>query len=180
MRVRFLNNFVAELLNIKSRRGDGKFDFRNPRDGWIHISSTADVKGPGYLKVLLTDGDRNSVTMEHREGETTLERMLFLSAGEYEVRICSEGCARLKRFVVKAVPEIIYCKFGYNPHVRDYGPYNKHRAWMNYHVQVFKAKAETATLIISDWLDDREPGGPPGQETAINFIEIQPYLGPVK
>jgi len=57
------------------------------------------------------------------------------------------------------------------------GPFDdKHRAWMNYHVRVFRAKAETATLRISDWLSWNEPGGPVGQELAVNFIEIQPYL----
>ncbi len=56
-------------------------------------------------------------------------------------------------------------------------PFNdKHKAWMNYHFMIFKAQRENAKLIISDWKDKINPGGPIGQELAINFIEIQPYL----
>lgn len=50
-----------------------------------------------------------------------------------------------------------------------------HRYWMNYHWRVFRAKAGTAGLSISDWKSEKEPGGPPGQEIIYNFIEIQPY-----
>jgi len=38
------------------------------------------------------------------------------------------------------------------------------------------AKGPTARLTISDWADETTPAGPVGQETLINFIEIQPYL----
>ena len=31
-------------------------------------------------------------------------------------------------------------------------------------------------LIISDWINQSEPGGPVGQESVCNFVEIQPYL----
>ncbi|NLX99272.1 MAG: LamG domain-containing protein [Rhodopirellula sp.] len=49
--------------------------------------------------------------------------------------------------------------------------------WMNYHWRVFKAKGTTARLTITDWQNDRDPGGPVGQELMFNFVEIQPYLG---
>lgn len=52
----------------------------------------------------------------------------------------------------------------------------KHQYWVNYHYRVFRAKAETAELTVSDWRSDAEPGGPVGQELVFNFIEIQPYL----
>jgi len=50
-------------------------------------------------------------------------------------------------------------------------------AWMNYHFTVFRAKADTARLTISDWADtpDPGPGGPIGQEVMYNFVEVQPY-----
>ena len=53
----------------------------------------------------------------------------------------------------------------------------KHRYHMNYHWRVFRARAATAALTVSDWKSDKEPGGPMGQELMFNFIEIQPYLG---
>jgi hypothetical protein len=48
--------------------------------------------------------------------------------------------------------------------------------YMNYHRLVFRAKGPTARVTLSDWADATTPGGPVGQETLINFIEIQPYL----
>jgi len=54
---------------------------------------------------------------------------------------------------------------------------DKYHYWMNYHWQVFRANTETVRLIVSDWKNEKDAGGPPGQETALNFIEIQPYIG---
>lgn len=53
----------------------------------------------------------------------------------------------------------------------------QHSYWMNYHWRVFRAKAGTAQLAVTDWAGDTEPGGPIGQELMFNFIEIQPYIG---
>ncbi len=46
--------------------------------------------------------------------------------------------------------------------------------YMTYQRMVFRAKTATAKLVISDW--DGSPIGPVGQELAINFIQVQPYL----
>ena len=53
----------------------------------------------------------------------------------------------------------------------------KNKYYMNYHWRVFRAKAETARLTVSDWKSGEERGGPVGQELMYNFIEIQPYIG---
>ena len=45
-----------------------------------------------------------------------------------------------------------------------------------YRFLVFRPRSEKAMLTISDWADDKEPGGPVGQELMHNFIEVQPYL----
>ena len=50
------------------------------------------------------------------------------------------------------------------------------KAWLNYHWRVFRADAETAEIVISDWANDIEPGGPVGQTLMYNYISIQPYL----
>jgi hypothetical protein len=47
---------------------------------------------------------------------------------------------------------------------------------ITYHFFVFRARNEKATLTISDWVSDKEPGGPIGQEMMFNYIEVQPYL----
>ena len=62
---------------------------------------------------------------------------------------------------------------GYDPAAQYAG---KAPPFMNYHRLVFRAKGPTARLTISDWADETTPGGPMGQQTLINFIEIQPYL----
>ena len=52
-----------------------------------------------------------------------------------------------------------------------------HPYWMNYHWRVLRAKDRTATLTVSDWKSESDPGGPIGQELMFNFIEVQPYIG---
>ena len=52
----------------------------------------------------------------------------------------------------------------------------KTNLWTTYHRLVFRAKAQEATLTISDWQSPANPGGAVGQELAINYIGVQPYL----
>jgi len=47
---------------------------------------------------------------------------------------------------------------------------------LNYYCKVFRAKGKTARLVISDWMDERNVGGPEGQELICNFIQIQPFF----
>jgi hypothetical protein len=46
---------------------------------------------------------------------------------------------------------------------------------ITYHWKVFRAKAATATLTVTDWPDPTHPAAPFGQEQTFNFLEIQPY-----
>jgi hypothetical protein len=46
---------------------------------------------------------------------------------------------------------------------------------ITYHWKIFRAKATTATLTVSDWQYPNQPTPPFGQEQAFNFLEIQPY-----
>ena len=52
----------------------------------------------------------------------------------------------------------------------------KTNLWTTYHRLVFRAKASTAKLTISDWQSLSDPGGPIGQELTFNYIGVQPYL----
>jgi len=45
---------------------------------------------------------------------------------------------------------------------------------ITYYWKVFRAKATTARLTVSDWQSEKEPGVPFGQEQTFNFLEIQP------
>jgi hypothetical protein len=46
---------------------------------------------------------------------------------------------------------------------------------ITYDWKVFRAKARTAKLTVSDWQSEQEQGLPFGQEQTFNFLEIQPY-----
>ena len=48
--------------------------------------------------------------------------------------------------------------------------------WMTYHWLRFRALAPNARLTISDWKDDKTPGGPIGQRLMCSFVEVQPVL----
>ena len=50
------------------------------------------------------------------------------------------------------------------------------KAWMNYHLRVFRAKGKTARLTVSDWASEKEARGTIGQELMFNFVQVQPYL----
>lgn len=59
----------------------------------------------------------------------------------------------------------------------EHGPYTReHPAHFDLYRVVFRAKAPTAELVISDWLAPTNPGGPMGQQLAFNFVEVQPFL----
>ena len=62
----------------------------------------------------------------------------------------------------------------YSHHVEPYD--RQHKAWMNYHVRLFRATGTTARLFVSDWNHGAEAGKTTGQELMINFIEVQPYF----
>jgi hypothetical protein len=51
---------------------------------------------------------------------------------------------------------------------------SEHPLYMTYQRIVFRAAGATARLVISDW--DTRPVGPIGQELAINYVQLQPYL----
>ena len=58
-----------------------------------------------------------------------------------------------------------------------FGPFNKDNPyWINYHQQVFRAKENTARLLLSDWASEHSADGPAGEELIWNFIQVQPYF----
>jgi len=50
------------------------------------------------------------------------------------------------------------------------------KIFISYHLIVFRAESDTARLVISDWLSDKEPGAPIGQELIYNYLEVTPWL----
>lgn len=126
--VKVLNNLVTELLNVRptASRAPKGYTFLNPREGWIFIASTAEVEHSGRVQVVLdSEGLRRPLIVHTERTARTQEAMRFLPAGEHRLDVSSEGQARLRHLVVRAIPELIYCRFPTTPHVREFGPYDR-------------------------------------------------------
>ncbi|HEC42162.1 MAG TPA: hypothetical protein ENI20_04965 [Bacteroides sp.] len=123
---RVLNNFVTELLGVTGiSKPYAEYAFSNPGDGWIFISSTADIMGSGRVTLALDSVSVEEAVIVHEAGkERTQEAMRFLSSGEHKVGVLCEKGTSLKSLTVRAIPEIIYCRYGYGPVVRECGPFD--------------------------------------------------------
>jgi len=122
------------------RRSGRVAGFVNPRDGWVLVRSTAATRAGGQVDLSVERltgpvGDEpaqrgvraaaRSLQVTHaKEAPQVLETMRFLQAGEYRVGVRLQGPATLTALAVCAVPELIFCKFQYNPHVQPHGPYD--------------------------------------------------------
>lgn len=62
-------------------------------------------------------------------------------------------------------------------HWYSHGAFNAQNPYfLNYHQLVFRARADSADLRLSDWTSEDAPGGPSGEELLWNFIQLQPYF----
>ena len=52
----------------------------------------------------------------------------------------------------------------------------KNKFFGNIHRVVFRAESTSAMLSLSDWISDKEAGGPAGQELIVNFVHAAPYF----
>ena len=105
-----LNNMVKELINLDSA-GIGattQFDFTNPRDGWIFVSSTvAGTLDTGESADVSLLGPPADILHSHQPGETpTLESMRWLDQGNHSVTLQTTGAASLDALIVRAIPEL--------------------------------------------------------------------------
>ena len=121
--VKWLNNLVAELLEVKRPRGKPhqEWTFTNPRPGWVFIRSAARIGGNGIASIVLDSGTRKEEVMVLRKDTpATLEAMRFLPAGQHKVIVRCEGESALERLTVRATPELIFGKFGWQrPHTPE-------------------------------------------------------------
>ncbi|MBM3497963.1 MAG: LamG domain-containing protein [Armatimonadetes bacterium] len=110
--MRRLNNLVTELLATEEP-GRGPWRFENPRDGWVFVRASGSggtvALQAGEALLALAEGD-----------EATAEAMRWLPQGPHTLT----SDAELSRLTVRAIPELLFAKFGANPHVPDFGPYD--------------------------------------------------------
>ncbi len=105
-----LNNLVIELAAEEDLAAGAELKISNPREGWVYLrAARPDAK-------LAIDGDGISLRSVCGAEET----MRYLPEGEFTVTAAG-GASGL---VVRAVPELMFCKYQYNPMVPEYGPYD--------------------------------------------------------
>ena len=124
---KWLNNLVAELLDVKgvAARDKAIYRFNNPREGWIFVSSTARVENMGELALVLDpDGDAQKVINHDGKGISTLEAMRHIPAGPHHIKVEKQAQAELEHLVVRAIPELIYGKFGWQRSHVPHEPYD--------------------------------------------------------
>ncbi|MEW6203409.1 MAG: hypothetical protein AB1546_15625 [bacterium] len=102
-----------------------EYKFINPREGWIFVSITVESLKNGKVIISLDSAQKNNaiIVLDNESSETS-EAMRFLPAGEHKINVWLGGDASIKNLIVRSIPEIAYCKFQYNPHVKEYGPYD--------------------------------------------------------
>ena len=106
-----LNSFVTELLKADSVSAGEMVEFTNPRDGWVFLSVSAkdDVKADigGETVAFRMVGDRH-------------EAMCLLPGGNHTMSFADP----VRDLVVRTMPELAFCKFQYDPHISEFGPYD--------------------------------------------------------
>lgn len=122
------------------------------------ISQTIQKLTPGQLYALrLITGD----FLELASG-TSVQRKHAVSVTVENVDVVEE----------KTFQAVVPAGFWYS-----HGAFNAQNPYcLNYHQQVFRARADTAALHLSDWYSPESAGGPIGEELIWNFIQLQPYF----
>lgn len=118
-----LNNFVTELLNVllPVNKLSAEYSFIHIRDGWIFVRIASKFGKNGQIKVRI---DGNEVAMQEYAELQLLEGFHWLQAGKHEIQVKCEGDLRAERIIVRSIPEILFAKYGYNPWVSNFGPYD--------------------------------------------------------
>ena len=121
---RRLNNFAIELADFRRLPGKAKqrFTFENPRDGWIYVRLEADApQGDDRLWLTLDSEDESQAVIVAPATETTRR----LPAGPHFLVLGRRGKPRVTRLTVRAVPEIIYASYRYDPRIgREFGVFD--------------------------------------------------------
>lgn len=111
-----LNNLVAELLNVRTGQTEARkeYTFINPRNGWVFISSTAQIQGADRILVSVDPIDKNNAAIVHTgDTDNVLEAMRYLPQGSHKLYVHREGSARLSHLIVRAIPEMMVAGLGY-------------------------------------------------------------------
>lgn len=129
---KILSNLVSQLIDFRGPQAEShkKYNFTNPKDGWVFFSSTAAVPDGGNVYLVVDSENRKKAVTLHgkgavgrtegfnadREGMIPVkEAMRHLPAGEHTLNVYCEGGASLQDLVIRSIPEILYAETGYRP-----------------------------------------------------------------
>jgi len=118
---KILNNLVTELICLEALPS-GSQRLRNldrGGEGWVHFSCTVRADAGTPVTVSL-DGQVISPDRPVR----TWEAMRFVARGRHPLRVVVPEGNGVDRLIVRAIPELVYSKFGSDPLVREYGKYD--------------------------------------------------------
>lgn len=123
---RTLSNFVIELADVTAFSGEAKqtFAFENPRDGWVHVSASAEMKDDEAVSLGL-DAEEARAVLTLKPGAAVAETMRKLPAGMHTICLALQGKPSVTRLTVRAVPEIIYASYRYDPRIgKEFGVFD--------------------------------------------------------
>ncbi len=175
-------------------------DFANVFDGWQVEAAEADgvavkrMEGFSWLQgryPKTSEGDQFCWMKRSEKGPNRIrQRVVSLEAGRtYSVKLISAVFDQLdKKQATQLAIEIAggerLDEYGFaftypSCYSHEQGPYTRQSpAHFTFHRVVFRAEAATAELAIADLAGPDKPGSTLGQETAFNFVEVQPFHEP--
>ena len=124
--VKPLNNLVSEVMDAKARGllGDKKIAFMNPRDGWIYLRITGAMGAAGRVTASLHQpGEEPEPLALETRSPNECEAMHFLPAGRHSLSVDAGGAGEIDNVIIRAIPEIVYSRYGANPHTAPFGPF---------------------------------------------------------
>jgi hypothetical protein len=123
-RIKVLNSLVSELRNQDRVRGaETLVDFTNPRPGWVFFQAIPKPGDQGKIVLTLPAVPGAEARLEVTPGAgDPAEAMRRLPAGKHVVKVECTGGATLARLIIRAIPEIGYCRVDCGPQIKAYGP----------------------------------------------------------
>ena len=157
----------------------------SPGFGWLQGRYPRTSEGDTALLMVRSKTKPNVLTQEIRDLEPGRLYTFRMFTGDYrDLSKEQKHAVTVKLDNVGLVPGKSFTHICKNCYSHHHGPFNReHRAWMNYHWYLFRAREKTSRVTVTDWGSDpstssgqAKPVGPIGQQLMFNFLQVQPYF----